>query len=90
MPEPTKTPETLRNFVSRKMTDDWYGGEELLDMADAWEARERVLDALSGFIRDSCYKHGRGDDACSCDWLDETLAGTTRSPAKGEEKGVTK
>ena len=97
MPETAKyTPKTLR--VAHLTVMDTH--EErlrpyalcvLIDAhANAWKARERVLNALARFIRDSCYKHGRGDDACSCDWLDETLAGTTRSPAKGEEKGVTK
>ena len=80
------TPASLRvAFI-----DTGYGGPIASLHAYAWEARERVLDALAEFIRDSCYRHGCGDDACSCDWLDETLAGTARSPAKGEEKGVTK
>ena len=37
------------------------------------EALERDRDKLALFIRGNCYKHGRGDDACSCEWLEETL-----------------
>ena len=65
------TPEELREAFDGEHTD----GRILVHAcASAWEADRKRLDKLADFIRKSCYKHGGGDDACSCDWLDRALA----------------
>ncbi len=39
------------------------------------EAEAQVA-RMAEHIRNSCYKHGNGDDACCCEWLQESLDGS--------------
>ena len=84
----TMTPERLRYEA------DWHLGHPCAGpmnaAASAWEADRKRLGALAALIRKSCHKHGGGDDACSCHWLERTLAPNDTSQAnrkspEGEE-----
>jgi len=69
-----KTPNMLRAEADVERLAGHRSQAAWIDEAASdWEADRKRLGKLADFIRGNCYKHGRGDDACSCEWLEETL-----------------